>query len=75
MSGYNYVGRHVAPQTVEFTVRTAQGFRVVRFLGVGSGDPSVMAFNESNFQRTPAILYLSELDDLLSRARLLISSS
>ena len=68
-SGYNYeVERVMAPNVVEFYVRTPQGHRIVSiFL---DGEPRFLAYNEiGDSERTPAMLYESELNDLIKRAR------
>ena len=68
--GYEYIERHVAPNTVEFYVRTSQGHRVVRIILDGK-DPRVQAFNESSGKRSPALLFMSELERLIKRAKIL----
>lgn len=66
--GYTYIERLTAPNTVEFYVATPQGHRVVRISSVNN-DPRITAFNESNRTRTPAVLFMSELVDLIERAK------
>lgn len=68
--GYDYIERHVAQNTVEFYVRTPQGHRVVRIILHGK-DPRVQAFNESNGKRTPALMFMSELERLIERTKIL----
>lgn len=72
MTGYSYIAHNVAPNTIEFYCRTPQGHRVVRiYLGTPS-NPRVVAFNEINFKRSPAELFMSELSDLLSQAKVIL---
>lgn len=67
IGGYNYIERHISPQIVEFYVRNPQGHRIVRiYLGPY---PSIVAYNESNSQRTAATLYLKEIESLIERAK------
>ena len=66
---YEYKEKHVAPRTVDFITRTAQGRRVVRvYLDLPT--PRLTAFNElSSSERHPALLWLTEILTLVERAK------
>lgn len=69
---YDYIHKLVAPQVVEFQVRTLQGHRVVRvYLDLPT--PRIMAFNESATHRSPAMLWLTEIEELIQTAKGIIS--
>lgn len=68
--GYDYIERIRAPSIAEFYVRTPQGHRIVRIY-LDSHNPRIEAFNEANNQRTPAVMYLQEIHELIERARIL----
>lgn len=70
--GYEYIERIMAPNIVEFYVRTPQGHRVVRIY-LDSHSPRIEAFNESNRTRSAATMYLKEIEELIERAKVLCS--
>ena len=74
MTGYKYIEQLTAPNTVEFYVSTPQGHRVVR-ITLDNVDPRIMAFNETDSQRFPALLFLSELVDLIERSKILTGAT
>jgi len=74
VSGYEYIHRIVAPRTVEFFAPTPQGHRIVRVY-LDSHNPRITAFNETNYTRTPATLFLQEVLDLIEHANKIVSSS
>ncbi len=65
---YDYIERHIASNIVEFYVRTAQGHRVVRVDLSNPSNPRITAFNETISSRTPALLYMTEIQNLIDRA-------
>lgn len=65
---YDYIERHIAPNTVEFYCRTPQGHRVVKIL-LDSPTPRIVAFNENSMTRTPAAMWLTEVHSLIERAK------
>ena len=72
-SGYDYVERLKAPNVCEFYVPTPQGHRIV-VVYLGTDNPHIIAFNESDGSRTPATLFLHEINELIDRARKLCST-
>lgn len=69
---YVYKHRLPAPSVVEFYCTQPQGHRVVRIY-LDSHNPRIEAFNESNFRRSPATLYLKEIHDLIDKALSIIN--
>lgn len=72
---YDYKVRTPAPRIVEFFCRTHQGHRVVRIYLFDPKNPRVMAFNESSCERSPAMLFMSELETLLQRAQNILENN
>jgi hypothetical protein len=68
VGGYEYIERVVAPSVVEFYVPTPQGHRVVRIY-LDSHNPRFTAFNETDGTRSPALLYIQEVNELIERAK------
>lgn len=64
---YEYRERIRAPRTVEFITPTLRGHRIVEiYLGE---DIRITAYNESDCQRSPALLFMSEIEILIERAK------
>jgi len=65
---YNYSSKLIAPRTVQFQTRTAQGHRIVTVY-LDSPTPRFVAFNERSAVRTPATLWLDEIERLITCAK------
>ena len=65
---YDYEARQFAPKAVEFICRTVRGHRVVRIY-LDLPTERIIAFNESSDDREPALLWRSEIDMLIKKAK------
>ena len=71
--GYQYDERLRAPNVVEFGARTNLGYRIVTIYLDNPDNPRIIAFHETASERSPATLFLSEVHQLITRARELAS--